>query len=36
MKCHDVIKDNKNCYIVTEFCNGGDLADHLKKYRTIR
>ena len=36
MKCHDVIKENKNCYIVTEFCNGGDLADFLKKRRIIK
>lgn len=35
MKCYDVIKDQKNCYIITEFCNGGDLSDLLKKKRKL-
>ena len=31
MKCHEVIKEASCCYIITEFCNGGDLSGFLKK-----
>ena len=31
MKCHEVIKETSKCYIITEFCNGGDLSGFLKK-----
>ena len=36
MKCFDVVKDGKNCYIITEFCNGGDLEGYLKKNRALK
>ncbi len=25
MKCHDIYSTVNNCYIITEFCNEGDL-----------
>lgn len=31
MKCHEVVKEPSYCYIITEFCNGGDLSGFLKK-----
>lgn len=36
MKCYDVVKDPKNCYIITEFCNGGDLEGYLKRNRILK
>lgn len=31
LKCHEVLKSENNCYIITELCNGGDLQSVLKK-----
>lgn len=31
MKCHDIYSTVNNCYIITEFCNEGDLENLLKK-----
>ncbi len=31
MKCHDIFSTANNCYIITEFCNEGDLENLLKK-----
>ena len=31
MKCHDIFSTVNNCYIITEFCNEGDLECLLKK-----
>ena len=33
LKCHDIFSTANNCYIITEFCNEGDL-EHLLKKRT--
>jgi serine/threonine protein kinase len=30
LKCYDVLTTAKNCYIVVEFCEGGDLAGVLQ------
>jgi serine/threonine-protein kinase ULK/ATG1 len=32
IKCHDVYLTNNNCYIITEYCEGGDLLGLLKKH----
>ena len=31
MRCYDVVREPSYCYIITEFCNQGDLSDLLKK-----
>lgn len=31
LKCHDIFSTANNCYIITEFCNEGDLENLLKK-----
>ena len=31
LKCHDIYSTANNCYIITEFCNEGDLETLLKK-----
>lgn len=31
LRCYDVFTTANNCYIVMEFCNEGDLANHLHK-----
>jgi serine/threonine-protein kinase ULK2 len=31
LKCHDIYSTANNCYIITEFCNEGDLEALLKK-----
>ena len=31
MKCFDIYSTQNNCYIITEFCNEGDLENLLKK-----
>jgi serine/threonine protein kinase len=31
LKCHDIYSTVNNCYIITEFCNEGDLDNLLKK-----
>ena len=31
MKCHDIFTTVNNCYIITEFCNEGDLECLVKK-----
>jgi serine/threonine protein kinase len=31
LKCHDIYSTINNCYIITEFCNEGDLDNLLKK-----
>lgn len=35
LKCFDVVRETSHCYIVTEFCNEGDLSDLIKKKRRI-
>jgi serine/threonine protein kinase len=35
LKCFDVIRETSHCYIVTEFCNEGDLSSLLKKRRRM-
>lgn len=35
MKCFDVIRETSHCYIVTEYCNEGDLSSLLKKKRRM-
>ena len=35
LKCFDVIRETSHCYIVTEFCNEGDLSSLLKKKRKM-
>lgn len=31
LRCHSVLMTVNNCYIVTEYCSGGDLATLLKR-----
>ena len=31
IRCHDVYKTSTRCYIVMEYCPGGDLLQHLSK-----
>ena len=35
LKCFDVIREVGSCYIITEFCNEGDLGAFLKKKRRL-
>lgn len=31
LNCHEVFTSNRNCYIITEICNEGDLESKLKQ-----
>lgn len=31
LKCHDIFSDERQCFIITEVCNGGDLDMFVKK-----
>lgn len=31
LHCHEIINDDRQCYIVTEICNGGDLDMFTKR-----
>lgn len=31
LKCHQIINDDRHCFIVTEVCNGGDLDMFVKR-----
>ena len=31
LKCYDVVREISHCYIITEFCNQGDLSELVKK-----
>ena len=31
LKCHEVFHSERNCYIITELCKGGDLESALRK-----
>lgn len=33
LRCFDVFTSNRNCYIITELCNEGDLESKLRKHR---
>jgi serine/threonine protein kinase len=33
LKCYEVFTSNRNCYIITELCNEGDLESRLRKER---
>lgn len=33
LKCFEVFTSNRNCYIITELCNEGDLESRLRKDR---
>lgn len=33
LKFHEALLSDRNCYIVTEICNQGDLEDRIKKKR---
>ena len=35
IQCFDVISSLNNCYIITEYCEGGDLDKILKDKKTI-
>ena len=35
LKCIEVFTSNHRCYIITEFCNEGDLESKLRKARTF-
>ncbi len=35
LRCHDVIREASHCYIVTEYCNQGDLLALLRKKRKL-
>ena len=36
LSCHNVYVTINNCYIITELCEGGDLAQELKKKGRLR
>ena len=36
LKCYDVYFSASNCYIVTEFCNGGDLRSMIAKQGPLK
>jgi serine/threonine-protein kinase ULK/ATG1 len=36
LKCHDIFSTANNCYIITEFCNEGDLENLLKKREKLQ
>lgn len=31
LKCHQIINDDRQCFIITEVCNGGDLDMFVKR-----
>jgi serine/threonine protein kinase len=33
LRCFDVFTSNRNCYIITELCNEGDLESKLRKQK---
>jgi serine/threonine-protein kinase ULK2 len=33
LKCYEVFTSNRNCYIITELCNEGDLESKLRKLK---
>ncbi len=35
IKCYDVFTTINNCYIITEYCEGGDLMSLLKKKKKL-
>ena len=35
LRCYDVIQEPSHCYIITEYCNQGDLLSMLKKKRKM-
>lgn len=35
MRCFEVIRETSYCYIITEYCNQGDLSDFLKKKKRL-
>lgn len=35
LKCHDIYSTVNNCYIITQFCNEGDLENLLKKRQKL-
>jgi len=35
LKCFEVVKESTHCYIITEFCNQGDLSVLLKKKKKL-
>jgi serine/threonine-protein kinase ULK2 len=36
LKCHEIFTSNRNCYIITELCNEGDLESKLKGKKSMR
>lgn len=32
LSCYEVLSSANNCYIVTEYCDGGDLETHIKQH----
>ena len=35
LRCHEVFTSNRNCYIITELCNEGDLEGRIKKRQKL-
>lgn len=35
LRCFDVVREPSHCFIITEFCNQGDLSDLVKKKRRM-
>jgi serine/threonine protein kinase len=35
LKCFDVVRESTHCYIITEYCQQGDLSSLLKKKRKM-
>jgi len=36
LRCSEVFTSNRNCYIITELCNEGDLENRIKKQKITR
>ena len=35
LRCYEIIREKSHCYIITEYCNQGDLLSVLKKKRKM-
>ena len=35
LKCFDVVRETSHCFIITEFCNEGDLSSYWKKRKRM-
>ena len=35
LKCYELLESDSNYYMILQYCNGGDLANHLKTHQTL-